>query len=104
MLAVDPDGAVASGVARDVRTGGGSGWAIAAALDTEDGAAAVAGGCRSRWQRLDVLFTAHAMLDHEPAGEAGLAHWERVIRTNLLGPIAYRAHSFRCSPTPALAR
>lgn len=89
VLAVDPDGAVASGVASEVRTAGGSGWAIAAALDTEDGAVAVAAGCRSRWQRLDVLFTAHAMLDHEPAGDAGLAHWERVIRTNLLGPIAY---------------
>ena len=75
MLAVDPDGAVASGVARDVRTAGGSGWAIAAALDTEDGAVAVAAGCRSRWQRLDVLFTAHAMLDQNrlvtPAGPTG---------------------------------
>ena len=104
MLAVDPDGGVASAVVGEVVAAGGSGSAIAAALDSEDGAVAVAAACRSRWQRLDVLFTAHAMLDHEPAGAAGIAHWERVIRTNLLGPIAYTRALFHCSPSPATAR
>ena len=89
VLAIDPDGGAASAVVSAVDAAGGSGLAIAAALDTAEGAMAVADACRSRWQRLDVLFTAHAMLDHEPVGASGLAHWERVIRTNLLGPIVY---------------
>jgi NAD(P)-dependent dehydrogenase (short-subunit alcohol dehydrogenase family) len=96
VLAVDPDAGAAQDVAGVITAEGGRAAALATALDSEAGAAAVAEVCTDRWGRLDVLFTAHAMLDHEPSG---LAHWERVLRTNLLGPIAYTEALF-----PLLAR
>lgn len=72
---------------------------VVASLDDEAGAAVAAAVCDERFGRLDVLFTCQGMLDHEPPGEAGLDHWERVLRTNLLGPIAYTRAMF-----PLLAR
>lgn len=89
VLAVDPDSGAAASVAHEVVDAGGTCISVVAALDTEDGAATVAAACTSAWGRVDVLFTCQAMLDHEPADEAGALHWERVIRSNLLGPIHF---------------
>jgi len=89
VVAVDPDAEVADRVTAEVTAVGGRATPLVASLADEAGASAVAGGCRARWGRVDVLFTAQAMLDHEPAGEQSPAHWERVIRTNLLGPVLY---------------
>ena len=94
VLAVDPHARVATAVVQEVRGAGGTGTSIVAALDTEDGAATVAAACMSEWGRVDVLFTCQAMLDHEPAGGTGAAHWERVIRSNLLGPIYFTTALF----------
>ena len=87
VLAVDPDASVAAAVGRELVDAGGLGIPLEAALDTEEGADAIRSACASRWDRVDVLFTCHAMLDHEPVRTAPVAHVERVIRTNLLGPI-----------------
>jgi 2-hydroxycyclohexanecarboxyl-CoA dehydrogenase len=74
VVAVDPDAEVADRVTEEVTAVGGRATPLVASLADEAGASAVAGVCRARWGRVDVLFTAQAMLDHEPAGEQSSAH------------------------------
>jgi NAD(P)-dependent dehydrogenase (short-subunit alcohol dehydrogenase family) len=88
VLAVDPDGSAAAAVAEELAGAGALGTALETVIDTEEGADAIRDACASRWDQVDVLMTCHAMLDHEPVRTASLAHVERVIKTNLLGPIA----------------
>jgi NAD(P)-dependent dehydrogenase (short-subunit alcohol dehydrogenase family) len=76
-------------VAAEIIGARGTAEAITADLTSPSGADVVAAACCDRWARLDVAFMAQAMLDHEPAATACFGHWERVLRTNLLGPIAY---------------
>jgi NAD(P)-dependent dehydrogenase (short-subunit alcohol dehydrogenase family) len=89
VVAVDPVAKVADAVAGEVVAAGGRAIAVTARLDAEAGARAVAETCRHRWGRVDTLFTSQAMLDHEPPGRQSAAHWERILRTNLLGPALY---------------
>ncbi len=86
---VDPAGGSADVVAAEINNSGHTAIPITADLATPDGAEAVATLCRDRWDRLDVVFTSQAMLDHQLPSDADFEHWQRVIRTNLLGPIAY---------------
>jgi NAD(P)-dependent dehydrogenase (short-subunit alcohol dehydrogenase family) len=58
VVAVDPDAEVADRVTEEVTAVGGRATPLVASLADEAGASAVAGGCRARWGRVDVLFTA----------------------------------------------
>lgn len=89
MAVVDPPNGAADGVAEEIVEQDGRAFGIVADLTTPAGAAVVATACRDRWQRLDAVVTCQAMLDHPHPAEADDEHWERIIRTNLLGPIAY---------------
>lgn len=89
VLAVDPDGDVAHAVAREIAERGGSALSHAADLRSMDGAASAAARCEELWGSLEILALCSSDRDWWPPAEDSVDRWESVIRTNLIGPIAY---------------
>jgi NAD(P)-dependent dehydrogenase (short-subunit alcohol dehydrogenase family) len=90
LLAVDADRAVATDVAAEIQSKGGSAAAHHADSVSDAAAAGVAQRCDELWQRVDVLMTCEADMDFWASDDDdSVANWELVLRANLLGPSIY---------------
>jgi 3-oxoacyl-[acyl-carrier protein] reductase len=89
VLVVDPDLALAENVCDALRADGGDAHAVAGAFADEAAAAAVAARVEELWSRVDVYVDVHAAMDHWQLEDDALERWESVLRTNVLGPVAY---------------
>jgi NAD(P)-dependent dehydrogenase (short-subunit alcohol dehydrogenase family) len=88
VVAIDPDASTADEAARLIAAGGAVRSVETADIADLASLSAVADRCGDRFGRVDVVVTCH--MDVEPAGVAAtpMPVWDRVIRTNLIGPVA----------------
>lgn len=85
VLAVDRAAELADEAAAAIRADGAQAWPPA----DEGDARGVAEACEERWGRLDVFVDCAGAIDFWDEGEDTIGDWEKVIRINLLGPVAY---------------